>query len=242
MSQRHASHIRPSRRARPLRCWSICLLRLSRKAHLHPRLHLQLELDVRRVHYGVPTVAESIACMSDAYCDSSVHSPSQNGRCAAACALSSVYRTGIGAWTRFADTFVVSAMTVAAPNHQLHRPSLVLPTPHASATGDWRTYPRAPPPAAHACRVSPSGVPAQECFMKMAMHDRSAPERIAVGLRLSPTRRGMDPKSLPFGRLSRARGVSAEDQLRPVIRGHCCGRQTGSSGGQVQLIRSPSLV
>jgi hypothetical protein len=61
--------------------------------------------------------------------------------------------------------------------------------------------------------------------MKMAMHDRSAPERIAVGLRLSPTRWGMDPKSLPFGRLSRARGVSAEDQLRPVIRGHCCGRQ-----------------
>jgi hypothetical protein len=82
--------------------------------------------------------------------------------------------------------------------------------------------PRAPPPAAHACRVSPSGVPAQECFMKTAMHDRSAPERIAVGLRLSPTRRGMDPKSLPFGRLSRARGVREEDQLRPVSRGHCC--------------------
>jgi hypothetical protein len=71
-----------------------------------------------------------------------------------ACALSSVYLTGIGAWTRFADTFValVSAMTVAAPNHQLHRPSLVLPTPHASATGDWRN-PCAPPPAARACRV-----------------------------------------------------------------------------------------
>ncbi len=53
MSQRHASSIRPCRRARPLRCWSICLLRLSRKTHLHPRLHLQLELDdVRWVRFG----------------------------------------------------------------------------------------------------------------------------------------------------------------------------------------------
>jgi hypothetical protein len=85
--------------------------------------------------------------------------------------------------------------------------------------------PRAPPPAAHACRVSPSGVPAQECFMKTAMHDRSAPERIAVGLRLSPTRHGIGPKVASIRSSSRARGVSAEDQLRPVIRGHCCGRQ-----------------
>jgi hypothetical protein len=114
--------------------------------------------------YGDPRVAESIACTIDAYCDSSVHSPSQNGRCAdsvRACALSSVYRTGIGACTRFADTFItlVSAMTVA-PRSCPKPPTA--PTIARTANPARVRYgrmahaprnPRAPPPAARACRV-----------------------------------------------------------------------------------------
>ena len=109
MSQRHASHIRPSRRARPLRCWSICLLRLSRKTHVHPRLHLQLELDVRPLHLWGPE-----GCREHSMHDRRVlrlvgafSVAERPVRCSVrACALSSVYRTGIGAWTRFADTFI----------------------------------------------------------------------------------------------------------------------------------------
>jgi hypothetical protein len=112
MSQRHASHIRPSLRARPLRCRSICLLHLRRQTRLHPRLHLQLELGAGHI-YGVPKGLESIACAS---------TRTETGRCilrrrkAGTHRRAELYRTGIGAWTRFAGIFIalVSAMTVAS--------------------------------------------------------------------------------------------------------------------------------
>jgi hypothetical protein len=109
MSQRHASHIRSSHRARPLRCRSISLLRLRRKTRLHPRLHLQLELDdVRWVHFGeVCRQRRVYARVAGAF--AAAERPAQ------ADALSCAARACIGACTRFAGIVValVSAMTVA---------------------------------------------------------------------------------------------------------------------------------